>query len=59
MLSFQLSNICGSPFKQGNIAISQRANVIYSPIGNRIKVFDLEKYYFISNKVIFEATHQS
>lgn len=39
--SYRFSNLCGTVYKCGNICFSADGNVLYSPVGNRVSVFDL------------------
>ena len=39
--SYKFSNLCGTVYKCGNICYSADGNVLYSPVGNRVSVFDL------------------
>ena len=40
----QFSNICGTVYRQGNVLFAPDGNSLYSPVGNRVSVFDLVKY---------------
>lgn len=40
--SFELNNICGSFYKDGNIVFSPKKNVLFTAVSNRIKAIDLE-----------------
>ncbi|TFK22112.1 WD40 repeat-like protein [Coprinopsis marcescibilis] len=39
--NYKLSNICGTVYRQGNVIFSADGNSLYSPVGNRVSVFDL------------------
>lgn len=39
--SYKFSNLCGTVYKCGNICYSSDGNILYSPVGNRVSVFDL------------------
>ena len=39
--SYKFTNLCGTVFKCGNVCYSADGNVLYSPVGNRVSVFDL------------------
>lgn len=39
--SYKFTNLCGTVFKCGNVCYSTDGNVLYSPVGNRVSVFDL------------------
>ncbi|POY71835.1 hypothetical protein BMF94_5196 [Rhodotorula taiwanensis] len=39
--SFRFSNLCGTVYKQGNVAFTPDGNSVISPVGNRVSVFDL------------------
>ena len=39
--SYKFSNLCGTVYKCGNVCYSADGTVLYSPVGNRISVFDL------------------
>ncbi|KAJ3535234.1 hypothetical protein NM688_g7006 [Phlebia brevispora] len=38
---WQFSNLCGTVYRQGNIAFSADGNTVFSPVGNRVSAFDL------------------
>ncbi|KIY47369.1 WD40 repeat-like protein [Fistulina hepatica ATCC 64428] len=38
---FKFSNICGTVYRQGNIIFTPDGNMLLSPVGNRVSVFDL------------------
>ncbi|EAR81867.2 periodic tryptophan protein (macronuclear) [Tetrahymena thermophila SB210] len=40
--SFELNNICGSFYKDGNIVFSPKKNILFTAVNNRIKALDLE-----------------
>lgn len=40
--SYELNNICGSFYKDGNILFSPKKNVLFTAVNNRIKATDLE-----------------
>ncbi|TPX59936.1 hypothetical protein PhCBS80983_g02148 [Powellomyces hirtus] len=44
-LNYKFSNLCGTVYKQGNLAFTADGNSVVSPVGNRVSVFDL-----VSNK---------
>lgn len=39
--SYRFSNLCGTVYKCGNVCFSADGNILYSPVGSRISVFDL------------------
>ena len=39
--SFQFANVCGTVYQQGNIHFAGDGNSLYSPVGNRLSVFNL------------------
>lgn len=39
--NYKFSNICGTVYRQGNILFTPDGNSLYSPVGNRVSVFDL------------------
>lgn len=39
--SYRFSNLLGTVYNSGNVCYSSDGNVLYSPVGNRISVFDL------------------
>ncbi|KAF4618632.1 hypothetical protein D9613_010107 [Agrocybe pediades] len=39
--NYKFSNICGTVYRQGNILFTRDGNSLYSPVGNRVSVFDL------------------
>lgn len=39
--SFQFSNLCGTVYQHGNVLFSPDGDSIYSPVGNRLSIFDL------------------
>lgn len=39
--AFQFANVCGTVYQQGNIQFAGNGDVLYSPVGNRLSVFDL------------------
>lgn len=39
--SFKFSNLCGTVYQGGNVVFSADGNTIYSPVGNRLSIFDL------------------
>lgn len=39
--SFQFSNLCGTVYQQGNVQFGGDGDTLYSPVGNRISVFNL------------------
>ncbi|CEQ40342.1 SPOSA6832_01966, partial [Sporobolomyces salmonicolor] len=39
--SFRFSNLCGTVYRQGNVAFTPDGNSVVSPVGNRVSVFDL------------------
>ncbi len=43
ILSFKFNNLLGSAYKSGNICFSPSKNLLFSPIGNKVTVVDLEK----------------
>jgi periodic tryptophan protein 2 len=40
--SFELNNICGSFYKDGNIVFSPKKNILFTAVSNRIKAIDLD-----------------
>lgn len=49
--NFQFQNLCGTVYRQGNIAFTPDGNSVFSPVGNRVSVFDLVKWaYFVSRE---------
>ena len=51
--SYRFSNLLGTVYKCGNVCYSSDGNVLYSPVGNRISVFDLVNH--TSYTLPFEA----
>ncbi|KAN0061819.1 U3 snoRNP protein [Thecaphora frezii] len=39
--AFQFSNLCGTVYQHGNVLFSPDGDSIYSPVGNRLSIFDL------------------
>ena len=39
--SFRFANVCGTVYQQGNIQFAGDGDMLYSPVGNRLSVFDL------------------
>ncbi|PWZ02194.1 putative periodic tryptophan protein PWP2 [Testicularia cyperi] len=39
--SFKFSNLCGTVYQGGNVVFSPDGDSIYSPVGNRLSIFDL------------------
>lgn len=39
--SFRFANVCGTVYQQGNIQFAESGDCVYSPVGNRLSVFDL------------------
>lgn len=39
--SFKFSNLCGTVYQGGNVVFSADGDSIYSPVGNRLSIFDL------------------
>ncbi|KAF9051423.1 WD40-repeat-containing domain protein [Panaeolus papilionaceus] len=39
--NYKFSNICGTVYRQGNVLFTPDGNSLYSPVGNRVSVFDL------------------
>ncbi|KAF5310759.1 hypothetical protein D9619_008179 [Psilocybe cf. subviscida] len=39
--NYKFSNICGTVYRQGNILFTRDGNSLYSPVGNRVSMFDL------------------
>ncbi|KAL1110403.1 hypothetical protein AAG570_007934 [Ranatra chinensis] len=39
---FQFSNILGAVYHKGDVVFSRDGNCVYSPVGNRISIFDLK-----------------
>lgn len=42
--SFSFSNLCGSVYKTGNVEFSPDGNSLFSPVGNRVTVFQLVEH---------------
>jgi len=42
ILNYQLNNFCGCIYKNGNVVFDDKKNLLFSPVGNRITIFDLE-----------------
>ncbi|KRX01618.1 WD40-repeat-containing domain [Pseudocohnilembus persalinus] len=42
LASFELENLVGPVYSQGNLVFSKNKNVLFSPIANRVKVVNLE-----------------
>ena len=42
--NFTFQNLCGTVYRQGNVAFTPDGNSVLSPVGNRISVFDLVKW---------------
>ena len=40
---FQVSNVCGTVYKGGNVVFLPDGNTLCSPVGNRVAVYDLVK----------------
>lgn len=40
--SFELNNICGSFYKDGNIVFSPKKNLLFTAVNNKVKAIDLE-----------------
>lgn len=51
--SYRFSNLCGTVYKCGNVCFSADGNILYSPVGSRISVFDLVNH--ISYTLPFET----
>eukprot|EP01036_Dinobryon_divergens_P026386 gene26386-35026_t len=41
--SFELKKLCGSVYNNGNVIFSSDGNSLYSPVGNRVTLWDLVK----------------
>ena len=41
--TWQFSNLCGAVYKEGNVEFTGDGNSVFSPVGNRISLFDLKK----------------
>lgn len=39
--SFRFQNLCGTVYRQGDIAFTPDGNTVLSPVGNRVTLFDL------------------
>lgn len=39
--SFRFANVCGTVYQQGNVQFAGDGDSLYSPVGNRLSVFDL------------------
>ncbi|AAS50422.1 AAR057Wp [Eremothecium gossypii ATCC 10895] len=51
---FKFSNLLGTVYRQGNVVFSEDGTLLFSPVGNRVSVFDL-----IGNKSFtFEYEHR-
>ena len=51
--SYTCTNICGPFYKSGNITFIPDKNILFTPIGNKIKIVDLENN--ITNTMEIEA----
>lgn len=40
----QFSNLLGTVYSQGNLLFSPDGSCLFSPVGNRVTIFDLVKY---------------
>lgn len=40
--SYEFGNLLGTFYKKGNMVFSEKRNILFSPIGNKVKVIDLE-----------------
>lgn len=47
ILSFKFNSLLGSAYKSGNICFSPNKNIVFSPVGNKVSVIDLEKFFII------------
>lgn len=41
---FKFSNLLGTVYSRGNLLFNPDGTHLYSPVGNRVTVFDLVKY---------------
>ncbi|WFD30085.1 U3 snoRNP protein [Malassezia sp. CBS 17886] len=41
--SYRFANLCGTVYQQGNVQFSPEGDTLYSPVGNRLSVFELVK----------------
>ena len=57
--SYKFSNLCGTVYKCGNVCFSADGNVLYSPVGNRVSVFDLVNHtsYTLSMETRMNISH--
>lgn len=39
--AFRFQNLCGTVYRQGDIAFTPDGNTVLSPVGNRVTLFDL------------------
>lgn len=54
--SFRFSNLCGTVYKQGNVAFTPDGNSVISPVGNRVSVFDLVKSVQQTGRPLIQLT---
>lgn len=38
---YAFQNLCGTVYRQGNVAFTPDGNSVLSPVGNRVSIFDL------------------
>jgi len=38
---YEFANLCGASYKQGNVLFGPDGTTLFSPVGNRVTVFDL------------------
>jgi len=43
IINSEIGNICGSIYKKGNLVFENDKQILYSPIGNRVIRYDLDK----------------
>lgn len=53
MIVGQFSTLCGSVYKGGNILFTPDGNTLASPVGNRVSMFNLAEYVFLSRTNLF------
>lgn len=49
----QFSNLCGAVYKRGNVEFTKDGNGVFSPVGNRISLFDLKKQVSVGTERAF------
>ena len=53
--SYELSNLLGTVYKQGNVVFTNDGNTLISPVGNRITAFNLVEYVLVSYWSYFQT----